>query len=229
MKTLLLLIAFTVVINALLHAPLLLKIRRLKRAVRLQKAKAEISACAEEMQVYLAKRHVVCGELVHDVHYEVINKAQHYDKFLGILPLISRKRRTAIKDIRREIDEELKKLPPNIRDITNRFNIAFLRAAYYRQPNRFWLTICISLGVILSKSIFLHIKQRQLVSLKTAMLPKKNSAKIIDFQNARPTFDTRSPVYAWAASWLIAIGVVSGNAGHALGTAPSPAILQQPA
>ena len=227
MKTLLLLIAFTVVINGLLYIPLLLNLRRLKRAVRLQKAKAEIATCAEEIQIYLAKRHVRSGELVHDVHYEAINQAQHYDKYLTVLPLIFKKKATAVKGIRKQIQEEMDQLPPNIKKITNRFNMAYLRAAYYRQPKRFWMAICVSLFVMLVHKISLKIKQRQPISLKHIIPARNNQAKIIDFQKARPTFDARAPVYAWVALWLIAIGVVSSN--QPSGISPSSILFQQSA
>ncbi len=226
MKTALFITAFAILINLLPYLPLIMKRRRLKKEVGLQKARAEIAVCAEAMQIYLAKRHTVSGQPVHDFHYEAINEAQYYDKYFTLMTLFNRQKRAKISRVRETIRDEIKNLPPNVAKISHRFNVAYLRAAYYRQPKRFWLIVSISIVKVLCDKLAAHIRQRRPVQA-SAPLKKNKPAKIIDFQKARPTFDLRIPAYGLAASWFIAIGAAS----FACPTTPlhtGPA-LQQPA
>ena len=113
MNTLLALILFAVLLNGLLYLPLFFRLRLVRRERALQDARVEIAACATEFQSHLANKCVVCGDLVHDVHYEAMNAAQFFDNYLAIMPLVGRKRHI-ISELRHRVKQELDSLPPEL-------------------------------------------------------------------------------------------------------------------
>lgn len=201
MSTLLALLAFTFAFNFLLYAPGFIRYRRLKRQRALQEARAEIAACSTAFQKYLAEKHIICGQIVHDLYYEAINAAQFFDKYLAVLPILGPKRRV-IGQLRREVEKEINELPPEISKLSNLFSSAYLRAAYYRHPIRFKILMVVTLFRISERYLRHKIRGKQ-QSWQYAR------TRFNTFINNLAELDSRTPVYAFAALWFIAIGVAT--------------------
>ena len=195
------LLGFTVALNVLFYLPVLLRLLHIKRQRGLQDARADIVACSTAFQKYLADKKVTCGQLVHDWYYETINAAQFYDRYIAIIPVLSPKRRI-IGQLRRKAYSEMNSLPSEIQEISKRFNAAYLRAAFYRNPFRFHILFGIAILNHIERLIRHRIKGKQEdIHRSLARLPGL-------FQ--RPSkWELSNPALKFAAIWFVAIGVAS--------------------
>ncbi len=136
MQTIILAILIVVALNVLAYLPVRLRLRGARRMRLLQEARADICACATAFQRHLAGGDVVHGQYVHDVHYEAMNAARYFNRYLALKPLFGSQRKEVV-DIRERIERDMRDLPPEIKEISDRFLLAYIRAAYYRHPVKF--------------------------------------------------------------------------------------------
>lgn len=155
MKTLIIATILVFAVNIIFYLPLYIRKVKARRSRRLQEAKTEIVTCATELQKYLLDADTVYGQYVHDVLYEAINSAQFFDRYV-MLRFVFGKQKHEVDKVNDIIEHEMKNLSPKIKDITERFFKAFVKAAYYRHPIKFKVIVLILLTryFLLKPSIF---------------------------------------------------------------------------
>lgn len=178
--------------TVLLYLPTFLEIHRVRRELKLEKARLQIIKCAARFQQYLADKRIVCGTLVHDYHYEAINAAQYFDDYLALFPLVMGKRER-VTELCNRINKEIKGLPPEIGKLSDRFLRAYAQAARYRHPFKY-------------RVLYLFAAVRLILQKLGEMKKQKESLQPLE---PRLIYVGKNPsVYAYAAVLFIAIGLV---------------------
>lgn len=199
MQTFLYLILFAAAFNLLLYLPITFRHLFVRRQRRLHEARADIATCVTTFQKHLANKDIVCGQLVHDFHYELINSAQYFEDYIAIWPLLTH-RRKEIRVIRKQVKAELGRLPPAIKDLSDSFNSAYLRAAFYRHPIRFKILV-----LIFATNMAVRILRQIVIEESESWRYARHRFQLLAAHWR--DLDARTPLYAFASLWFIAIGV----------------------
>ncbi len=211
MQTLIFAITFIILFNFLLYAPLYIRLRKARRQRLLQDARTEITKCATEFQQHLAKKDIVCGQFVHDKHYEAVNAAQFFEEYVVLKPVFAGQRQE-INRTHQEIEREMKGLPPEIMALSQRFVRAYLRAAYYRHPVKFKVLVLRIVAPVIARKLRLTLSDGLLLRQRfkdIAMIVRKIHFGVCDI-----FVDILVPHRIKVAFWLVAIGMIAFGNTH---------------